>query len=52
MGAFVCAALCKLSVGLARGNGKMYTTACFAKSRSHGRDYVPGDAVPTAELAV
>jgi hypothetical protein len=48
--AFVLAALCKLSVALAKGNGRMYTTACFTVSRALGHDYVPGDAVPTADL--
>ena len=48
--AFVHAALCKLSVALAKGNGRMYTTTCFSVSRAHGHDYTSGDAVPTADL--
>ena len=47
---FVHAALCKLTVALAKRNSRMYTTTCFSVSRAHGHDYKPGDEVPTADL--
>ena len=49
-GVFVHAALCKLTVALAKRNSRMYTTTCFSVSRAHGHDYTPGDEVPTADL--
>jgi len=48
--AFVHAALCRLSVTLAKGVARMYTTACFAVARAHGHDFQPGLPAPCADL--
>ena len=48
---FLRVALRRLSCTLARGNGRMYTTSVFAVTRALGRNFVPGRAVPVAEVA-